>query len=227
MKLSLFAEVLLLAAFSAATSDAWVPNHKQDNRHCTNTALNGSRKAEKWKSKQNWLESRSFSAEGSLSSAPTDTASVDVVPAEIIGAGRIGSLLAEAPGSTVLGREDSIDPNKSGPILIATRNDALDGIVDNCPENRKKDLVFMQNGYLDDFLASKGLLDNTQALLYFSRASMDAPAVDGITSENPEGLTAATGMHAQAFADRLAALGLRCKIVTQAEYRPAMFEKLM
>ena len=83
------------------------------------------------------------------------------------------------------------------------------------------------SGYLDDFLKSKGLLDNSQALLYFSRASMDAQAIDGITSENPEGLTAATGIHAQAFADRLAALGLKCKVVSPEQYRPAMFEKLM
>ena len=51
--------------------------------------------------------------------------------------------------------------------------------------------------------------------------------MDGITTVNPEGLTAATGLHAQAFADRLAALGLKCNVVSAEEYRPAMFEKLM
>jgi hypothetical protein len=56
---------------------------------------------------------------------------------------------------------------------------------------------------------------------------MDDPPKDGITSENPEGLTAATGIHAQAFADRLAALGLRCKVVSREEYKSSMFEKLM
>ena len=51
--------------------------------------------------------------------------------------------------------------------------------------------------------------------------------IDGITSVNPEGLTSATGIHSQAFADRLGALGLKCNVVNAQEYRPAMFEKLM
>ena len=66
--------------------------------------------------------------------------------AEIFGGGRIGSLLGKSEGSTVLGRGDSISADASGPILIATRNDSLEAIVDKCPENRRKDLVFLQNG---------------------------------------------------------------------------------
>jgi hypothetical protein len=136
--------------------------------------------------------------------------------------------LAQSEGeSIVLGRDGVIDADGSGPILIATRNDALDGIVDACPDNRKQDLVFLQNGYLDDFLSSKGLLDNTQALLFLSVPSLGAPAVDGITTVNPEGLTAATGKHAQAFADSIASLNLKCNVITPDAYRPAMFEKLM
>jgi ketopantoate reductase len=87
--------------------------------------------------------------------------------------------------------------------------------------------VFMQNGYLDDFLESKGLLDDTQVLLYLSVTAKGVDAVDGVTTVNPDGLTAATGIHAQAFADRLAALDLKCNVVTPEEYRTAMFEKLM
>ena len=148
--------------------------------------------------------------------------------AEIIGSGRIGSLLAEAGNCRVLGRNDKIDPNNVGyPIYIATRNDALASIVDNCPINRRNDLVFLQNGYLDDFLASKGLLDNTQVLLYLSVPSKGATPIDGITSYNPEGLTMATGIHAAAFAHRLEALKMKCHVVEPSVYRPAMFEKLM
>lgn len=80
---------------------------------------------------------------------------------------------------------------------------------------------------LDNFLESKGLLSNTQALLYLSVTAKGVDPVDGITSVNPEGLTAATGLHAQAFADRLATLGLKCNVISAEEYRPAMFEKLM
>ena len=146
---------------------------------------------------------------------------------EIIGGGRIGSLLAEAGDAVVLGRDDTINPDGSGPILIATRNDALDSIVDRCPEGRRKDLVFLQNGYLDSFLTQKGLIDNTQALLFFSVTAKGVAPVDGVTKVNPEGLTAATGLHAQALADRLASLNLKCNVVSPEAYRPAMFEKLM
>lgn len=123
--------------------------------------------------------------------------------------------------------ETSIDPDGSGPIYVATRNDVLSDIVDGCPPSRRGDLVFLQNGYLDDFLASNDLTSNTQVLLYLSVASMGADPVDGITSVNPEGLTCATGPHAGAFARRLDGLGLKCNIVGMEEYRPAMFEKLM
>lgn len=51
--------------------------------------------------------------------------------------------------------------------------------------------------------------------------------VDGITSVNPEGLTASTGVHAQALADLLDKLGLKCNVVSGEEYKPAMFEKLI
>jgi hypothetical protein len=147
----------------------------------------------------------------------------------VIGGGRIGSLISN--NAKLLGRNDpiatSIPADGEGPIFIATRNDVLESIVDECPESRRKDLVFLQNGYLDDFLKSKNLLSNTQALLYLSVTAKGVDPVDGITTVNPEGLTAATGLHAQAFADRLAALGLKCNVVSADDYRPAMFEKLM
>jgi len=126
-----------------------------------------------------------------------------------------------------LGRGDSIPTDGTGPILIATRNDSLDGIIDSCPKNRLSDLVFLQNGYLDAFLEQKGLLDNTQVLLYLSVTAKGVDPVDGITSVSPEGLTTATGEHAVAFQELLAGLGLKCNVVDKEEYRPAMFEKLI
>jgi len=94
----------------------------------------------------------------------------------IIGGGRIGSLISQ--DAKLFGRNDpistSIDANGSGPIFIATRNDVLGQIVDDCPASRKKDLVFLQNGFLDDFLESKGLLDNTQVLLYLAVTALGA-----------------------------------------------------
>lgn len=189
--------------------------------NCKSTQLFDSKASQKIASRSAWAEDRG------IGSSDLGESANDLVT--VIGGGRIGSLLASGEGESILlGRGDSISSENEGtPILIATRNDSLDEIVDNCPENRKKDLVFMQNGYLDEFLTSKGLMDNTQVLLYLSVTAKGVEPVDGVTSVNPEGLTAATGVHAQAFANLLEPLGLKCNVITPEEYRPAMFEKLI
>lgn len=206
-----------------SVAQAWLAKSSSTGRNTVTAPLMGSKGATKWEKKREWLEKRGFAGSETALEASAPSAPF----AAIVGSGRIGGTLAEAGNCVVLGRDDSVDPNGEGPILIATRNDALDGIVDKCPENRRKDLVFMQNGYLDEFLKSKGLMENTQVLLYLSVTAKGAAAVDGVTTVNPEGLTAATGVHARAFADRLAALNLKCNVVTPKDYRPAMFEKLM
>jgi len=190
-----------------------------DPSSCSSTALFDSRGRQKWLRKKAWLEKRGFDEKG----LPLDR---DVIT--IVGSGRIGGLFAKADEECeVVKRGDSINPDQKGPIILTTRNDALDAIIEACPENRREDLVFVQNGYLDEFLESKGLLDNTQVLLFLSVTSKGAEAVDGITSVNPEGLTAATGKHASAFAHMLELLGLKCNELSAEEYRPAMFEKLI
>lgn len=60
------------------------------------------------------------------------------------------------------------------PILVATRNDALAGIVASCPPERRQDLVFMQNGMLEPWLREQGLADATQLLVYFAVAKVCA-----------------------------------------------------
>jgi hypothetical protein len=169
-----------------------------------------------------WAESRGVTD----NAAADDSSSAGFCT--IIGGGRIGSLLNQGDNSILLKRGDSIPSDNEGtPIFIATRNDSLDGIIADCPENRLKDLVFLQNGYLDSYLEDKGLSDNTQCLLYLSVPALGVEAVDGITTVNPEGLTAATGVHAQGLADLLDSLGLKCNVVSAEEYKPAMFEKLI
>lgn len=210
--------IAVLAFLLGSVAQAWLAK-SSSSRHLQSATLGmGSNAATKWEKKQIWLEKRGMSSGSDKPSVPF---------AAIIGSGRIGGTLAEAGNCVLLGRDDSIDPAGEGPILVATRNDALDGIVAKCPENRRKDLVFMQNGYLDGFLETNGLMDNTQVLLYLSVTAKGVEPVDGVTTVNPEGLTAATGVHAQAFADRLAALSLKCNVVSPEDYRPAMFEKLM
>ena len=145
----------------------------------------------------------------------------------IIGGGRIGSLLAQCRSCTLLERGQSIPSDAKGPVIVCTRNDPLEEIIDRCPENRKKDLVFVQNGYLDDFLKRKGLWGNTQALLYFFVSVTGEVPIDGITSHSEEGLTAVTGLHSVAFSKCLNDLGLKCHVLSPEEFRPAMFEKLI
>jgi hypothetical protein len=221
MKLS-FCGLFALLVGSVVT-DAWVPS--SPGRSISTTALMASKGSKKWQRKKEWLAKRGFSEEDDSAVGVADDSTGSTMT--IVGAGRIGGLLAEGGESVVVGRDDSIDADGSGPILVTTRNDVLGDIVDKCPESRRKDLVFMQNGYLDDFLQSKGLIDNTQVLLFLAVTAKGADPIDGVTKVNPEGLTAATGEHAHAFADRLAALKLKCNVITPDEYRPAMFEKLM
>lgn len=211
----------LLSLGTLRYTAAWTTASNQSFRSTTTTALNGSRSADKAMSRQGWAEKR-----GMIDGADSEGASTGFCT--IIGGGRIGSLLEQGGDSLLLKRGDSIPSDNEGtPILIATRNDSLNKIIEECPENRLKDLVFLQNGYLDGYLEEKGLADNTQSLLYLSVPALGVEPVDGITSVNPEGLTAATGVHAQAFADRLASLGLKCNVVSPEVYKPAMFEKLI
>ena len=54
---------------------------------------------------------------------------------------------------------------------------------------------------------------NVQALVYFAVSKKGETPIDGKTDANPEGLTAVTGKHAHAFAARLAAGDLSCKVL--------------
>ena len=39
-------------------------------------------------------------------------------------------------------------------------------MIEKTPASRRCDLVFLQNGFLEDYLESKGLADNTQVRYY-------------------------------------------------------------
>lgn len=157
-------------------------------------------------------------------------AAASLQPATIVGAsGRIGNLFKSLGGDAdvLVGRGDPVPADGAGPVFVCTRNDELEALVANCPEARRPDLVFMQNGYLDNFLANSGLEGNTQALIFFAVSKKGEPPTDGKTDLNPDGLTKATGPWAEAFAARCAAAGLSCDVVSAEEYKVAMFEKLI
>ena len=142
----------------------------------------------------------------------------------------MGQALADmgVAGDVVMKRGDAFPSSPSvGPIFVCTRNDALQGVIDQTPPERRPDLVFLQNGMLQPWLDARGLGDNTQALIYFAVAKLGEKPTDGITDNNPEGLTAANGKWAGALAARLAAGDLTCHVLDKDAFKGSMFEKLI
>ncbi|CAJ1974795.1 unnamed protein product [Sphenostylis stenocarpa] len=163
-------------------------------------------------------------------SATTVTASATkVAPAVIVGGGRVGQALQDmGSGQDLLVRRGETVPlNFEGPILVCTRNDDLEAVLQSTPSSRWDDLVFFQNGMLEPWLQSKGLGDANQVLAYFAVSKLGEPPIDGITDTNPEGLTAAYGKWASVVAARLNAGGLSCKVLNKEEFQKQMLEKLI
>ncbi|KXZ51723.1 hypothetical protein GPECTOR_11g170 [Gonium pectorale] len=146
----------------------------------------------------------------------------------IVGGGRVGQAIADmgSGSDVVVGRGQRVE-GPPGPIVVCTRNDDLQAVVDATAPERRQDLVFIQNGMLQPWLDARGLGENTQVLVYFAVAKKGDKPTDGKTDVNPEGLTAAYGKHAQAVADRLHSAGLSCKVLGKADFQRAMLEKLV
>ena len=106
-------------------------------------------------------------------------------------------------------------------------HDALASVIEAVPEDRRADLCFLQNGMLGPFLEGQGLGDATQVLVYLAVAKLGETPTDGVTDVNPEGLTAANGKHAEAFAARLANASLACHVLDDAAFKASAFEKLI
>ncbi|OIW08885.1 hypothetical protein TanjilG_05860 [Lupinus angustifolius] len=152
-----------------------------------------------------------------------------VVPAVIVGGGRVGRAL-EGMGrgeDLLVRRGEKVPLDFEGPILVCTRNDDLEHVLQSTPFSRWNDLVFIQNGMLEPWLQSKGLSDVNQVLAYFAVSKLGEAPIDGKTDTNPEGLTAAYGKWASAVADRLDAGGLSCKVLEKEAFQKQMLEKLI
>ncbi|KAG6575639.1 hypothetical protein SDJN03_26278, partial [Cucurbita argyrosperma subsp. sororia] len=152
-----------------------------------------------------------------------------VVPAVIVGSGRVGRALLDMGNGEdfLVKRGESVPLDFPGPILVCTRNDDLEAVLESTPRSRWNDLVFFQNGMLDPWYESKGLNDVNQVLAYFAISKLGEAPVDGITDTNPEGLTAAYGKWASAVAGRLNAAGLSCKVLDKEAFEKQMLEKLI
>lgn len=146
----------------------------------------------------------------------------------LVGSGRVGTALEKlGSGSDKIIERGHAVEGPPGPIVVCTRNNDLQGVLDSTPKDRREDLVFIQNGMLQPWLDARNLGNNTQALVYFAVAKKGETPIDGKTDANPEGLTAVTGKHAHAFAARLAAGDLSCKVLDQTQYKKSMLEKLI
>ncbi|KAE8710909.1 hypothetical protein F3Y22_tig00110318pilonHSYRG00064 [Hibiscus syriacus] len=161
--------------------------------------------------------------------APTATAA-KVVPAVIVGGGRVGNALQDiGKGHDMpVKRGGPVPLYFEGPILVCSRNDDLEAVLEATPKSRWNDLFFFfQNGMLEPWIQSKGLKDGDQVLAYFAVSKLGEPPVDVKTDTNPEGLTAAYGKWASAIATRLHAGGLSCKVLDKEAFRRQMLEKLI
>eukprot|EP00871_Galdieria_phlegrea_P004662 jgi/Galph1/5197/GphlegSOOS_G3831.1 len=141
----------------------------------------------------------------------------------VVGAGRIGNVLAYAPGmkETYLVRRGERIPDGSGPIYVCTRNDDLEDIILQTPRNRRQDLVFVQNGMIQTLLEKHGLEYNTQALIFFAVARKGDKPVDG-------GGSVVYGKWSEALANRIRAVGCQCTVLNdKTEFLKRMVEKLL
>lgn len=146
----------------------------------------------------------------------------------IVGAGRIGSLLAKhGSGDLILRRGDPIPADAPGPIYVCTRNEDLKAIIDSCPPEKKEDLVFLQNGYLERFYRRNGVSENTKANIYFAVSKVNATPIDGVTETSPDGLTTVSGKWEGAFSERLRKAKLKCRILKDRDFRRSQLEKLI
>lgn len=106
----------------------------------------------------------------------------------IVGRGRIGTMVAGFAARahvpcTLLGRDDHPEPvaapHPGRPILVATRNDAVEGLISDVHPDNLPDLVFVQNGMIRPLLAAHGLLGATQGVLTVAVPRIGAPPEPG------------------------------------------------
>ncbi|KMT03790.1 hypothetical protein BVRB_8g189350 [Beta vulgaris subsp. vulgaris] len=161
--------------------------------------------------------------------AAADTTKTKVVPAIIVGGGRVGKALEDMGNGDdlLIKRGESVPLDFPGPILVCTRNDDLEAVLQVTPQARWSDLVFFQNGMLEPWFREKGLGDPDQVLAYFAVSKLGEPPIDGKTDTNPEGLTAAFGKWGSAIAERLLVGGLSCKVLDKEAFQKQMLEKLI
>jgi len=150
----------------------------------------------------------------------------------VVGPGRVGSALAQAleacgvlAGPVIRrgGLEWADAPPGRRPVLLCTGAQHLAAAVAECPQDRRADLVFMQNGAIEPWLAAQGLeATATRALLYLAAAEGGRGGLrDG------GGLSIASGPWAVETRLALGAAGVAAREVPQEEFARLAFRKLL
>ena len=142
----------------------------------------------------------------------------------IIGAGRIGTMFSNlqvfSSYSVRILRRGQQNLLEDGPIVVCTRNDDLDGVLEWIPSSRYGDLIFVQNGMLSSWFESHNLTSVTTALLYVAVDSVGADPVDGRR-------TVVTGPNADVFQSMMSTLGLECLGISPQSFQVEMVEKFL
>ena len=153
-------------------------------------------------------------------------------PSIIVGQGKIGSMLLDFGSrngyeDVVIKRGDPIPADHPGPIYVCTQLADVPAVIGACPDEKKDDLVFLQDGMLEPTFQKNGIYGPTQAALWLCCMRKGGKPVDGLTSDNPEGLTTVGGKWADAFAARMSTGDLTCHVKLERDLRRCVLEKLV
>lgn len=147
---------------------------------------------------------------------------------DLVGQGRVGTALAARAraagrlGDVVTRDDGALSVAAVGrPVLVCTRNDDLDGVLDHVPPARRADLVFVQNGMIRPWLRGRGLTDATRGLLFFA-----VPARGDDLSPGPEP-SPFSGPRAAEVVSALRALGVPAARLSAGAFASAELEKLV
>lgn len=128
----------------------------------------------------------------------------------------------------MLGHNDPIPPEHDGPIFCCMRAMDLEARIAECPEGKRNDLIFVQNGYINPVLAKFDLLESaTRVILFIGVPSTSSTPIDGVTELHPNGLTVVSGKWAREVKNRLAHHNLSCTIVDYPELEKVYYEKII
>jgi ketopantoate reductase len=144
---------------------------------------------------------------------------------EVIGAGRIGTALVDRDNRrfALIDRErgwERLDAPAGAPILVAVRNDDLDAVLARVPAHRRADLVFIQNGMIRPWLATRDLAGATRGLLFMAVPQRGA-AIE------PGGASPFFGPHAATIVDAFTAAELPAELVDADRFAAIELEKLL